>query len=145
MLGNLSLLAWTQGQILEAHVGFATRSTVSGPLLKSLWSSPAAENISFRGREIELKWRSLFIRLPTNLFKRWFSKNDNENKYKKHLKNSMASLRVTPKMKNPLQPHKISKRYWKHIKKIIGDSFLKHARDPGPGSPGAWNFAPKRA
>ena len=38
-------------------------------------------------------------------------KNDNENKYKKHLKNSMISLRVTPKMKNSLQPHKISKTY----------------------------------
>ena len=32
MLRNLSLLAWTQGQILEAHVGFATSSAVSGPL-----------------------------------------------------------------------------------------------------------------
>ena len=30
MLMNLPLLALTQGQILEAHVGFATRSAVSG-------------------------------------------------------------------------------------------------------------------
>ena len=39
MLRNLPLLVWTQGQILKAHVGFATRSTVSGPLWKSLWIS----------------------------------------------------------------------------------------------------------
>ena len=32
MLRNLSLLAWTQGQILEAHVRFATRSAVFVPL-----------------------------------------------------------------------------------------------------------------
>ena len=37
ILRNLPLLAWTQGQILEAHVGFATRSAVFGPLWKSLW------------------------------------------------------------------------------------------------------------
>ena len=30
-----SLLAWTQDQILEAHVGFHTRSVVYGPLWKS--------------------------------------------------------------------------------------------------------------
>ena len=36
MLRNLPLLAWTQSQILEAHVGFATSSAVSGPLWKSL-------------------------------------------------------------------------------------------------------------
>ena len=46
MLRNLPLLAWTKGQILEAHVGFATRSAVSGPLWKSLWLRFACENQS---------------------------------------------------------------------------------------------------
>ena len=36
ILRNILLLAWTRGHILEAHVGFATRSPVSGPLWKSL-------------------------------------------------------------------------------------------------------------
>ena len=55
MLRNLSLLAWTQGQILEAHVGFATRSAVSGPLWKSLWD----------------KWKGLPLLLePSSRFRR---------------------------------------------------------------------------
>ena len=37
LLQNLPLLQWTQGQILESHVGLATRSTASVSLWKPLW------------------------------------------------------------------------------------------------------------
>ena len=36
LLRNLPLLAWTQGQILESHVGLATRSTASVSLKEPL-------------------------------------------------------------------------------------------------------------
>ena len=47
MLRYVPLLALTQGKILEAHVGFATRSAVYGPLWKSLWVT-AASALSFQ-------------------------------------------------------------------------------------------------
>ena len=54
MLRNLPLLAWTQGKILEAHVVFATRSTVSGPLWKSLWKTKKIQKIQKTGGR---QWR----------------------------------------------------------------------------------------